>query len=260
MHGAALRELGLPWEYRALAVPPDRLHDEVEALRAPGVRGANVTVPHKEAVLPLLDSLSDAARTIGAVNTVTNTDGHLHGDNTDVHGFLALLKTAGIEPAQQDRLNVLILGAGGAARAAVYALAGSADITLMNRTRDRAEKLARDFAGVAGPLQVAEPGGLPDPATQLVVNTTSVGMEVAGADPDESPLPAEMLPEGAVVVDMVYRPAVTRLLRDAAARGLPAFNGLEMLVMQGAESLRIWTGRQDVPAAAMREAALAALG
>ncbi|HLR45780.1 MAG TPA: shikimate dehydrogenase [Deinococcales bacterium] len=260
MHNAALAELGLPWEYRAVAVPPAELPEAVEALRAPGVRGANVTVPHKEAVLPLLDSVSDAARLCGAVNTISNRDGHLHGDNTDVHGFLALLQAAGIEPAGRPGLKTVILGAGGAARAAVYALAGTAAITIMNRTRSRAEELAAAFETAAGPLTVAEAGTPPDPETELIVNTTSVGMELAGVDPDESPLPARVLPPGATVIDMVYRPAVTRLLRDAAARGLPAYNGLEMLVMQGAEALRIWTGRQDVPAAAMRGAALAALG
>lgn len=260
MHGAALAELGLPWEYRAVPVPPDRLAEEVEALRQPHVRGANITVPHKEAVLPLLDSVSDEARLVGAVNTISNRDGRLHGDNTDVYGFLALLRSAGADPARRSGMKVLILGAGGAARAAVCALAGSADITLMNRTRTRADILAQEFAGVAGPIAVLDVGTQPDPATDLVVNTTSVGMETAGIDPDESPLPAEALPENAVVVDMVYRPAVTRLLREAAARGLPACNGLEMLVMQGAESLRLWTGRPDVPAAAMRRAALEALG
>lgn len=257
MHAAALKELGLGHSYRALAVPPEGLAAAVSDLRSPDVLGANVTVPHKERVLPLLDSVSDAARAIGAVNTITNTAGRLHGDNTDVHGFLALLEHAGVALGADRRLSAVILGAGGAARAAVFGLAPYARLTVINRTVSRAQVLAADFPAVETVAAAATTALLAN--ADVLVNTTSVGMERDGSDPDESPLPAGVLPERATVVDMVYRPERTRLLRDAAAAGLPVAGGLEMLVRQGAESLRLWIGRKDVPVEAMRSAALAAL-
>lgn len=257
MHTAALKELGLTHTYRAVAVPPEKLQGAVNGLRSAGVLGANVTVPHKERIMPLLDSVSDAARKVGAVNTVTNSDGRLHGDNTDVHGFLALLESAGVRLAGDGGLSVVVLGAGGAARAAVYGLAGHARLTVINRTVARAEALAAAFPQVEAVAPAASEELLEE--ADVLVNTTSVGMELEGRDPDESPLPPGVLPARAVVVDMVYRPERTRLLRDAATAGLPAFGGLEMLVQQGAASLRLWTGLADVPVSAMRSAARAAL-
>lgn len=257
MHAAALEALGLDHTYRAVAVPPENLATAVAGLRQDHVLGANVTVPHKERVLPLLDSVSDAARAVGAVNTITNSAGRLHGDNTDVYGFLALLESAGVVLGGDGRLSVVILGAGGAARAAVFGLTSHARVTVINRTLARAEALAADFPGVSAVAPVATAALLA--GADVLVNTTTVGMERDGLDPDESPLPAGVLPEHATVIDMVYRPERTRLLRDAAAAGLPAFGGLEMLVQQGAESLRLWTGLADVPVAAMRAAARAAL-
>lgn len=259
MHTAALAELGLEHTYRAVAVAPGELPAAVAELRAEHVLGANVTVPHKEAVLPLLDTVSPAARAIGAVNTISRSSAGLTGDNTDVHGFQALLAAAGVSLVSGAKARVVLLGAGGAARAALWVLAERAETLIINRTLSRAEALAAEFtdhASVSGVAAAASAELLR--GADVVVNTTSVGMEANGQDPDESPLAKDLLPAGAVVIDMVYRPAQTRLLRDAAARGLPAVGGLEMLIRQGAESLRIWTGAEP-PLQVMRAAALAAL-
>lgn len=262
MHNAALEALGLPHRYRAVAVPPEELPAAVRALRSGESLGANVTVPHKQAVIELLDSLTPAAARIGAVNTISRLpDGTLQGANTDVEGFRALLLSAGVQLRGANRLEAVVIGAGGAARAAVQALAGHARLTLLNRTLARAEALARDFSGQADFRALAtEASASLLEGADLLVNTTSVGMERDGVDPRESPVPAEFLPQGAVVFDMVYRPARTQLLVDAEARGLQAEGGLEMLVQQGAASLRIWTGLADVPVQVMRQAALEALG
>lgn len=262
MHNAALRELGIPHRYEAVAVPPEGLEAAVAELRNGNVLGANVTVPHKQAVLPLLDSVTPEARRVGAVNTISRlADGSLQGANTDVGGFTALIASAGVQLKGDNGLKAVVIGAGGAARAAMQALSGHARISLLNRTVSRAEELARDFSDQATVETVT---GRADEqllaGADLIVNTTSVGMERGGIDPDESPLDAQLLPDGAVVLDMVYRPARTRLMRDAEARGLRAENGLEMLVQQGAASLRIWTGLQEVPVGLMRAAALEALG
>lgn len=259
MHDAAFRELGIAARYEAREVPPEGLAEAVAELRGPGVLGANVTVPHKEAVLALLDGLEPEAAAIGAVNTIVRADGGLRGANTDGAGFLrALRQDAGFDPAGAE---VLLLGAGGAARAVAHALlgAGAARVGLHNRTPERAAALAAAFAE-RGELRVLEAGELSGglERADLLVNTTSVGMARGGRDPDVSPLPAGLLPRRALVVDLVYRPARTRLLREAEAAGLPTQNGLPMLVYQGAEAFERWTGRA-APVAVMRAAAEAAL-
>jgi len=259
MHGAALQALGLPHTYRALAVEPAGLPAAVAALREPDMLGANVSVPHKEAVLPLLDELSPAARAIGAVNTISNVNGRLSGHNTDTEGVRALLTAAGVTLSEDAPPRVVLLGAGGAARAALWVLARRAQTVIFNRTLSRAEQLAQQFRDHADIRAVsARPETRLLQGADVIINSTAVGMEVDGRDPDESPLPAAALPQGAVVIDMVYRPARTRLLRDAEAAGLRTQGGLEMLVWQGAGSLRIWTGL-DPDVQVMREAALRAL-
>lgn len=259
MHQAALAALGLAHSYQAVAVPPAELGAAVAALRSDAVLGANVTVPHKEAVLPLLDSVSDAARSIGAVNTISKQAGKLTGDNTDVHGFQALLDAAGVSLSATRPPRVVLLGAGGAARAALWVLGQRAQTVIVNRTVSRAQALADDFRGHALVSSVA---GQPDlellARADVLINTTSVGMERDGRDPDESPLPPGLLPAHAVVIDMVYRPALPRLLREAAAAGLKVQGGVEMLVQQGAQSLRIWTGAEP-PVEQMRAAVVRAL-
>jgi shikimate dehydrogenase len=261
MHNAAFASLGLAWQYELWPTPADQLSQRVDTLRTSNYRGANVTVPHKEAVLPLLDRLDPAAAAIGAVNTVVVDGGQLVGHNTDGEGFLAALRRAGFRP---EGCRVLLLGAGGAARAVAYSLlrAGTVTLTIANRDLKRATLLAEqaalwshsaDLQSV--PLTFASIA--PYVAnTDLLINATSVGM-----DPDiaSCPWPGGLaLPSQLTVFDLVYRPRGTRLLQLAVASQCRIVDGLEMLVQQGAEALRLWTGREP-PIALMRQACAAAL-
>lgn len=241
MHNAAFAEAGINAVYEAWDVPPDALGQAVTRLRDADVLGANVTIPHKQAVMKYVDELTEAARHIGAVNTIVNKGGNLLGHNTDASGYLRALEQANLKPAAQ---NVLILGAGGAARAIVFALLkAGAVLTLYNRTTQKALDLAGAFADVGETTVIETVDDLHAAAkhASLIVNTTSVGMAHGGVDPNASPLAAEALPEAGFVSDIVYRPAQTRLLREAAAKGLGTQNGLPMLVYQGAESFQLWT-------------------
>ncbi|MEM7738479.1 MAG: shikimate dehydrogenase [Deinococcota bacterium] len=245
MHNAALGALGIEARYDAWEVAPEGLEHAVNQLRQPQVYGANVTIPHKQAVMPLMDSLTEAATAIGAVNTIVNQDGLLLGHNTDAIGYTrALTEDAGVGLAGQQ---VLILGAGGASRAIVYALlqAQAASIDIYNRTVSKAEALVGAF-GHLGDVQVVGEVGLESTAKQssLIINTTSVGMEHDGIAPDISPLATEMLPATGFVSDIIYRPAETRLLREARAKGLATQNGLPMLIYQGVASFERWTGQR----------------
>ncbi|HEU4656579.1 MAG TPA: shikimate dehydrogenase [Capillimicrobium sp.] len=238
IHAAAFAALGLDgWRYQRLPVPPELLAETVVALPQAGFLGANVTVPHKEAALAVADEVSDAAREIGAVNTLTfDPERGIVGDNTDAPGLLDALP---VDPAGR---SALVLGAGGSARAVVWALrSAGADVAVHNRTAERARRLA-DELGVA----VAE---RPRPA-DLLVNCTTVGLE----DPDATPIPPGEVAGYGAVVDLVYREGATALARIAAAAGLPVVDGLEILVRQGARSLTIWSGR-EAPLDAMRLAA-----
>jgi shikimate dehydrogenase len=256
MHNAAFAHLGLDARYEALDVPPERLADTVASLRDEAVYGANVTVPHKLAVMPLLDELSEAARTIGAVNVIVNASGRLAGHNTDASGFLVALEAEGFDVRGK---RALILGAGGAARAVAYALlkAGSR-VGVFNRSEAKAAALAEAFASW-GEIELVDEVALPARVreAELLINATSVGMDKGGMD-HRSPLPAGVLPERALVCDLIYRPPKTRLLRDAEAAGLKVQNGLPMLLYQGAEAFSLWTGR-DAPVEVMREALRRAL-
>ena len=238
MHEAAFRALGLDgWRYQKLPVPPDMLADTIAALPRSGFVGANVTVPHKEAALVLADEASPTAAGVGAANTLSfKADGTIAADNTDVDGLLAAL------PVPVEGRHVLVLGAGGSARAAVYALAAAraAEVSVLNRTRARAVDLAGDLGARA--VERAE-------TTDLLVNCTSVGLD----DPDALPVDEALLEQTGAVVDLVYRPGGTRLVRAARERGLPCVDGLEILVQQGARSFAIWTGR-PAPVDAMRAA------
>lgn len=253
MHNAAFASLGIEAEYLALDVPPGGIEAAVRDLRRPGVMGANVTIPHKQTVLPFLDELSSSARVIGAVNTIVLRRGRLEGHNTDVEGFVRALSEAGI---RIDGARALILGAGGSARSVVYALLGSGvgSLQVHNRTRERSEELAAHFA-VLGPIEVLSAGELAGAleSCNLLVNCTSVGMAQVGVADDLSPLPSGLLPRRGAVVDIVYRPPRTRLLRDAAAAGLRVQNGVPMLIHQGAVALEMWLG-QRAPLQAMRAA------
>lgn len=260
MHNAAFEKLGINAHYEALDVPPDSLEAVVAGLRQKDVYGANVTIPHKLAVLPLMDALSEAAKQIGAVNTIVNEEGKLHGHNTDATGFLRALRDDGQFSPKSKR--VVMLGAGGAARAVAYALlkAGVADLGVYNRTESKAETLVNDFSPLGAISHLPEETlNQAIQAADLLVNTTSVGMEKAGLDPKVSPLKEGNLPARGFVSDLVYRPETTQLMRDAMAAGLKVQNGLPMLVYQGAESFECWTG-QSAPAKVMLNAAKTALG
>ncbi len=243
MQEAALAARGLTGSYRLLDTPPEALARRLEEVRR-GYRGVNVTVPLKEAVLPLLDGVHPEARAIGAVNTVVNRGGRLIGHNTDAPGFLRSLEEAGVRGRR-----ALVLGAGGAARAVAYALKGAGwEVGVHNRTRSRAEALARAFGLEVVPLEAAR-------QADLVVNATSVGLD----DPAATPLPAALFPPRGFAVDLVYRPLLTRFLAEAAAAGLGTVDGLGMLLWQGALAFELWTGER-APVGAMRAALRRALG
>jgi shikimate dehydrogenase len=228
-----MRAAGLE-RYQHLPVPPELLEDTVRALPAAGFRGANVTIPHKEAALALADTASETARAIGAANTlILSADGTIAADNTDAPGLMAALGRA---PA-----SALVLGAGGSARAVVWALrrAGT-DVAVWNRTPARAAAL--------GARVVARP----EPA-EVLVNCTSVGLDGASTPFKDLPLTVDTLGEYATVVDLVYRRGGTALIHEAERRGLTTVDGLEILVRQGAESFTLWTGR-PAPLDAMRTA------
>ncbi len=245
MHNAAFQHLGLSAHYEALEVPPNKLVNAIEDLRSENVYGANVTIPHKLVVMPLLDRLTEEAQNIGAVNTIINNNGILIGHNTDATGFLRALKEdANFDPKGH---KVVMLGAGGAARAILYALlkAQVNKISIYNRTLNKVHKLANDFEKL-GEIEIVDKDQLAEFTRQatLLVNTTSVGMEKSGVDPQESPLPQGILPLKGLVCDIIYKPKETLLLRNAQKAGLQTQNGLPMLVYQGAEALSIWTGQK----------------
>lgn len=243
MHSAALAELGMAggWTYEAIDVAPDGFEERVRAMPAEGFVGVNVTVPHKSAAVIVADVLSETAREIGAANTLSFGGGEIRADNTDADGLLAAL------PAPPGGRRALVLGAGGAGRAAVWALLREgAEVEVWNRTELRARHLCEELGG--------RPAPTPDPgAYELIVNTTSVGMR--GEDPfEELPLSPHGFGPGQTVVDMVYDSGPTALLVAAQAAGATTVDGIEVLVRQGALSFRIWTGREP-PLDAMRTAA-----
>lgn len=250
MQNAAIEAMGADAVYVPFHVRPDRLEDAIKGIVSLGVRGINVTVPHKTAVIQYCDHLTDVAGTVGAVNTIINDDGVLTGENTDAYGFEAsLLNEAGIDVFPS---KVCVLGAGGAARGVVYACAVRPEVEEMyvvNRTLGKAESLAADIAGAAGTKIVPLPAVEKTyndiiPGSGLVVNTTSIGMH---PDINASPLPDHtVLHDGQIVCDIIYNPLETVLLREAAAHGAIPVNGLGMLAYQGARALSLWIGR-DAP-------------
>ncbi len=252
MHNAAFRALGLDWRYDLLPVPSDRFAGEVTRLLAAGYRGFNVTIPHKGAALalPQVNTVTAAARAIGAVNTlVVQPDGSLHADNTDWQGFADDVRAHGVTVAGA---NCLVLGTGGSARAVVYALThlGAARIALISRAGADGRALAGwPVAGYSDLMALA-------PAADLIVNCTPAGMFPRV---DESPWPEGVpFPPRAVLYDLIYNPPVTRLMRQAEEAGTRALGGLGMLVRQGALSFAQWVGIAP-PLAIMAEAAQAAL-
>ncbi len=237
MQNAALVDLGLAaeWEYEAIDVEPDRFDGFVRGMGVDGFTGCNVTVPHKEAALAVADEATAAARAIGAANTLTFEAGRIVADNTDAPGLIDSL------PESPAGAKALLLGAGGAARAVLWALRGAgAEVSVWNRTRSRAVDLVADLGGVVLP----EPSGdAVGPEFDLIVNSSAAGL----GDTDglgELPLGPDSFHAGQVVVDMVYGRTEGTLLRAARAAGADTVDGLEILVRQGARSLAAWTGRE----------------
>jgi shikimate dehydrogenase len=257
MHNAAFDKLGLDYVYVPFRVKPEQLARAVEGFRAMNVKGFNVTIPHKVAVIPMLDGLDSRAEKIGAVNTVVNIDGELRGSNTDAEGFLRVLQEAGVK--SEDK-NVVVIGAGGASRAISYILAeAGAHLTIVNRRLelDWAEAIAQMINDEIG--RAVRVMDLCDVYLEqalenadILINATSVGMSPAS---DGSPVPATMLRSNMTVFDVVYNPLQTRLLREAAAAGARTISGIEMLAWQGALAFEKWTG-QTAPLDLMRYEAL----
>ncbi len=233
MHTAALTQLGLAerWSYEAIDLAPDELEPGVRALPERGFGGANVTVPHKGAALALADALSETAREIGAANTLSFEAGEIRADNTDAQGLLDAL------PGAPAGCRALVLGAGGAARAAVWALIREgAEVDVWNRTALRATHLCEELGGT--PVAAPEQGDY-----ELIVNTSAAGLH--GEDPFEQlPLGPDRFAAGQTVADLVYGERPSPLLVAAEAAGAAVIDGIEVLVRQGALSLQIWTGRE----------------
>ena len=256
MQTAALKALGLAdeWNYQAIDVDPAGFEERARALPDEDYVGVNVTIPHKESALGVADEASHAAQEIGAANTLSFTGGRIQAENTDATGLLAAL------PEPVEERTALVLGAGGSARAAVWALAGEgATVSVWNRTGGRADELVRDLA-LAGKGTAAEGRLAPVSGDQaragsyeLIVNCTAIVMR--DEDPFEHlPLDPERFNAEIVLVDLVYAGSESRLVAEARSRSAQAIDGLEILVRQGAESLRIWTGMEP-PLDVMREAA-----
>lgn len=251
-HWAA--QLGLDCAYHLLDTPKSALREQVAALRAQPWRGANVTVPYKQAVLPLLDAIDPQAARIGAVNTILREEGRLTGFNTDAAGFLENLQQSAPQPLANYLAQVVILGAGGAARAVAFALhdAGARHITCINRSPEPAQALAQAIGHGSAPWAQRESALA---SATLLVNTTSLGMRGKPA----LPLDLSLLPVTALVHDIVYTPLITPLLGAAQARGNPIVDGLGMLLYQAQAAFAHWHSVTPPVTAALRTALIEAM-
>lgn len=258
---AALDQLGIPARYELWHTPADQLLERVRSLCEEHCLGANVTIPHKEAVLPFLDKLDPLAERIGAVNTIVHRDDYLHGYNTDALGLLRALHEQGLgellpdDSVSLEGYTAVLLGAGGAARAAAFGLAsaGVEQMIIINRHLERAQLLATEVQQFSEQpvFSLSDPSFLIPHPRSIIINATSLGMHE-----DASPLPTELLERfdpDTFVYDMIYNPSQTRLLCQALAIGLQGANGLSMLLHQGALSFTYWTGR-PAPLDVMRSA------
>ncbi len=248
MHNAAIEAHGLDLAYVPLPVAPEKLAEAVAGLRAVDFLGANVTIPHKQTIIPLLDEVSDIARRMGAVNTITHRDGKLHGTTTDPEGFLAAFRAAGHDFAGK---SVAVLGNGGSARTLAFALAlmsGAARVSLVARAPEKSGRLLAEIRDAAPGFDIAsvpisEYGDVRR-NHDIVVNATPVGMHPRV---EASPLAEDLLEPGQTVYDIVYNPEETALLRAAKARGCATVGGIGMLVHQGLASFEAWTGIRPSP-------------
>jgi shikimate dehydrogenase len=257
LHGFWLAEHGIDGAYVPLAVPPERLEQALRALPALGFRGCNITIPHKQAALKVMDRVDDFARRIGAMNTViVMPDGSLEGSNTDVFGFRENLRER-VPNWRAKAGAAVVLGAGGSARAVIAGLSalGVPEIRLVNRTLDRAATLARELAVPETSITVHPWQSRAEvlSGAGILVNSTSLGME------NEPPLDIDLaaLPLSAVVVDIVYVPLETGLLAAARRRGNPVVDGLGMLLHQGRPGFAAWFGAAPLVTSALRRAMLA---
>lgn len=260
LQNAAIRKLGLDWRYMALPVSAAALPAALDGLHVLGVIGLNITIPHKQAVMPLLQAVTPLAQRIGAVNTLLRRPHGWAGDNTDMAGFMAPLQRQGVD---LNNKTALVLGGGGSARAVVAGCGalGCGRILVAGRDPQRLQRFLADAQCLANRLEGVPWSGLDDvlASVELVVNTTPVGMSPAIAACPLDPGQLERLSSHAWVYDIIYTPRPTALLRQARARGCPTIDGLAMLVGQGAAALRLWSGRHDVDEEAMLMAASAAL-
>jgi shikimate dehydrogenase len=258
MHNAAFQALNLDYVFLAFRVKPAEVESAVNGMRALNIRGLNVTMPHKTAIINHLDRVDLSAQIVNSVNTVLNKENLLFGFNTDGVGAVRALKENGVELKGR---KVLLLGAGGAARAIAYALAKEADeLAVLNRTVKQAQAMAKLLeksfnkkiaAGSLSPNDIQT--NLQD--SDILINATSIGMK---PKPDESPVAPKLLRKNLVVMDIIYNPLETKLAKDAKAAGAKVVSGVEMLIYQGAASFEIWTGKSP-PAEVMRQAALSHL-
>ena len=256
MHESAASALGIELRYERFEVTPDDLADAVRRKHEAGIDGYNLTVPHKEAIMALIDEVAPAARAIGAVNTVARVDGRYIGHNTDAPGLVRSLEEAGV---QVGDARVVVVGAGGAARAAVVGLAnaGASEVTVLSRRPEQGEALVRSLgAHVECALDAAplsEASWSFETATLLVQATSATLESNPGAVAFAAALPIDELPAEAAVVDMVYKPVKTSVLTRAEERGLSIVDGLGMLLHQGAIAFEMWTGFEP-PLDVMRSA------
>ena len=259
MHNAAFREMGMDYVYVPFWVKPEQLAAAVDGFKATNVAGINITLPHKKAVLPLMDSVSQEAELIGAVNTMVFKDGMVEGHNTDARGLVASLREEGVDDI--EGMNIVILGAGGGAQAVVVGLAleGADRIIIANRTHEKAVRLAETIGEKTGVQMEGvslNDNRLPEyiAGSGLLVSTITAGMDTS--------IPLVINPgwlhENLTVCDIVYVPPETNLLKAAAERGSKTVGGMGMLVHQGAISFQLWTGKQP-PVSIMRRALMQAL-
>lgn len=264
MHNAAIASLGLEYAYLPFPIEPENLEIAIAGFAAIGVVGFSVTIPHKQAIIPLLTEISPLAQAIGAVNTVTRQNGKLVGTNTDIEGFIAPLQTTYNQDWSQK--VAVILGNGGAARAVVAGChqLGLAEIHVVGRNQQKLKEFRNSWANssLGDNLQIHQWEELAKliPQANLLVNTTPIGMY---PKIEESPLSAEQiahLPKGAIAYDLIYIPKPTQFLQLAEKQGAISIDGLEMLVQQGAAALKIWLQQETVPVDVMRQALVNHLG
>lgn len=254
MQNAAIEALGLNYIYIPFEVPPEMLKEAVNGIRALQITGVNITVPHKEAVIPFLDEVTEEAAIIGSANTIENCNGRLIGHNTDSMGYIrSLREDAEFEPKGK---NILIIGAGGAARGIIAGLSmeGASEIKIANRTVEKGERLAQEFQDKFERTRftASSLSALQDPrilsSVDLIVNTTSMGLE--GKMPE---IVYSLTPAHTLISDIVYKPLITPFLKMAQDAGRRTLGGLGMLIYQGAISFEIWTS-QKAPVEVMKKA------